>query len=88
LDKENFRKEIQALCKGKEFILNPDEKHTNHLIEGIFKLEKEKGLKYCPCRLPEKNKKYDVSLLCPCNFFIQKTWENEGRCWCGLFMKK
>jgi ferredoxin-thioredoxin reductase catalytic subunit len=85
---EEFKNQISALCNGKDFQLNPDATQVDFLIESIFKIEAKKGLKYCPCRLPDRAKKYDVDLLCPCNFFIQKTWQEQGRCWCGLFVKR
>jgi len=88
VNKEDFRKEISKLCEGKEFMLNPDSKHVDFIIEGVFKIEAKKGLKYCACRLPDFSKKYDAALLCPCNFLAQKAWQEEGRCWCGLFFKR
>ena len=30
----------------------------------------------------------DINLVCPCNFKVQRTWKENGECWCGLFVKK
>jgi ferredoxin-thioredoxin reductase catalytic chain len=50
--------------------------------------EKNCGLKLCPCRVRDGTRKGDLELICPCNFKAQKTWKDEGQCWCGLFVKR
>lgn len=70
------------------FKLNPDIKKVEKLANGVLENEKNHGLKYCPCRLTTQNRTLDSKLICPCNFFIQKTWREKGECWCGLFVKK
>jgi ferredoxin-thioredoxin reductase catalytic chain len=73
-------------CENKDFKLNSDNKFTNRIV--VLELEKKKGLKYCPCRLPTNDFDKDLELICPCNFKIQKTWIKRKDCWCGLFVKK
>jgi len=58
------------------------------VVEGVLENEKKYGLKLCPCRLRDGTRERDLELLCPCNFKAQETWKNEGRCWCGLFVRR
>jgi len=71
-----------------DFILNTDEDLVNTVIDGVLANEKQYGLKLCPCRLRDETRERDLELICPCNFKIQDVWEKEGRCWCGLFIKR
>lgn len=88
MDKEEFRKALERFTENNDFVLNPDKKHVNIVIDGVFENEKEFGLKLCPCRLSDGTKEMDLSLICPCNFKIQEVWLKENRCWCGLFVKR
>ncbi|MFA6048770.1 MAG: ferredoxin-thioredoxin reductase catalytic domain-containing protein [Candidatus Micrarchaeia archaeon] len=85
---EFFRKAIEDYCKEKEFQLNPDESRVSLLVKGVVENEKNYGLKYCPCRIRTKDFQRDLQLVCPCNFFAQKTWQEKGECWCSLFVKR
>jgi len=58
------------------------------VVEGVLENEKKYGLKLCPCRLRDGTRERDLELFCPCNFKAQETWKNEGRCWCGLFVRR
>lgn len=71
-----------------DFMLNPDQSHVDMVLEGVLRNEKECGLKLCPCRLRDGTRKRDLELICPCNFKTHETWQKEGRCWCGLFLKR
>ena len=68
------------LCKDKKIV--------EKLAEGVLHNEKNHELKFCPCRMTLGNKSEDLKIVCPCNFKIQKTWMENGRCWCGLFKRK
>jgi len=70
------------------FILNPDKERVERLANGILNNEKIHGLKYCPCRMTTGRREDDLKLICPCNFKMQKTWNEKGECWCSLFMRK
>lgn len=85
---EEFIGIIRDWTEKNDFFLNPDNEHVTFTLEGVLRSERTKGLKYCPCRVPSDNFKKDLDLICPCNFRIQETWEEQGRCWCGLFVKK
>jgi ferredoxin-thioredoxin reductase catalytic subunit len=58
------------------------------LAQGVLNNEKKHHLKFCPCRMTSGKQQEDFKLICPCNFFIQKTWKEKGECWCGLYVKK
>ena len=88
MKKEEFIKILEKFTENNDFVLNPDEKHLNMVLEGILNLESKNGLKLCPCRLGDGKKEMNLELLCPCNFKIQENWRNDGRCWCGLFVKR
>ncbi len=71
-----------------DFMLNPDGGHVERIIDGLLAQEKNFGLKLCPCRLRDGSRERDLELLCPCNFKAQETWKKDGRCWCGLFVRR
>lgn len=71
-----------------DFMLNPDAWHVNTIIEGLLENEKSCGLRLCPCRLRDGTRERDIELLCPCNFKAHETWLTQGRCWCGLFVRR
>lgn len=89
MDKKDIIKIWQEFAdQNDSFVLTTDQKTLDLLVEGVLKNEKEHDLKYCPCQVRSGDFEKDLSLICPCNFFAQKTWTDEGRCWCGLFLKK
>jgi len=88
MSKEDFRAAIYRFAKMREFEVNPDEERVTTLTGGIFNCEQNHGLKYCPCRMIEKDLESDLSLVCPCNFLVHDTYKDSGECWCGLFKKK
>ena len=87
MNAEELRTAWAKFTENNNFILNTDEDHVSMVISGVLDNEKEYGLKLCPCRLRDGTRQRDLELICPCNFKIQDVWENEGRCWCGLFIK-
>jgi len=72
---------------NEKFNLNFDAGRVKLLAKGVLSNEKERGLKYCPCRMISGNPSEDARLICPCNFKMQKTWKEKGECWCSLFVK-
>jgi len=90
LDKGKFRAAIEQFSEKREFQVNPDNEKVAQLLEGVLNNEKNHGLKYCPCRMIEKDFEKDLLLICPCNFLIHETYKDkiEGECWCGLFKKR
>lgn len=88
MDREDLLRVWEEFCKGNDFELNPDQSHVDLIIQGLLENEKQYSLKLCPCRLRDGNPQRDLALICPCNFKTHTTWESQGRCWCGLFVKR
>ena len=88
INKTDFKAAIEKFAKKNEFKINPDTQKVNMLLEGLFNNEKNYGLKYCPCRLITKDFEQDLKLVCPCNFLIHETYQQNGECWCGLFVRR
>jgi ferredoxin-thioredoxin reductase catalytic subunit len=90
LSREDFVTAIHRFAKMREFNVNPDTERVDMLTGGVFTCESNHGLKYCPCRMIEKDFESDLSLICPCNFLLHETYKDldDGECWCGLFTKK
>jgi ferredoxin-thioredoxin reductase catalytic subunit len=88
MNKEKLLKVWERFSEGNDFMLNPDQPHVDMILEGVLRNEKEYGLKLCPCRLRNGTRERDLELICPCNFKAHETWQKEGRCWCGLFVKR
>ncbi|MFQ5996792.1 MAG: ferredoxin-thioredoxin reductase catalytic domain-containing protein [Dehalococcoidales bacterium] len=88
MKKAEIKKAWEEFTEKNDFMLNPDEDHVFMVIEGVLTNENDCGLKLCPCRLRDGTRKGDLELICPCNFKSQDIWKTEGRCWCGLFVKR
>ncbi|MFC1953832.1 ferredoxin-thioredoxin reductase catalytic domain-containing protein [Chloroflexota bacterium] len=88
MNKEELVTAWEAYTENNDFTLNPDHNLVNMVIEGLITNEKKCGLKLCPCRVRDGSRKCDMDMICPCNFKSQDIWEKEGRCWCGLFIKR
>jgi ferredoxin-thioredoxin reductase catalytic chain len=71
-----------------DFKLWEDEQSVKDLATGELENMRNKGLRYCPCRITTGERQKDIDLVCPCNFKIQRTWKEHGECWCGLFVKR
>ncbi len=85
---EELLKHFRDWTENQEFMLNPDDEHLIFTLEGVLRCELQRGLKYCPCRIPAGDFEKDLSLLCPCNFRVQPVYEEQARCWCGLFVHR
>ncbi len=88
MNRKELRDAWDKFAEGNDFMLNPDSGFVEKIIDGLLLNEEEKGLKLCPCRLGDGSKEKNIELLCPCNFKTHDTWGREGRCWCGLFVRR
>ena len=88
MNKDGLKKVWMAFAEKNDFMLNPDEKHVDLIIEGLLENEKNFGLKLCPCRIRDGTRERDLELICSCNFKTHETWVTQGRCWCGLFIRR
>ena len=80
--------DFAGLQTDDKFFLNPDMKRVEQLAKGVLDNEEIHGLKFCPCRITTGRFDDDIKIICPCNFRMQKTWQDKGECWCSLFVKK
>jgi len=83
---EEMIKNYSEYAQKNGFQLNPDRKVVERIINGLLRNEKEKGEKYCPCRVLSGNKEEDSKKICPCAYHKEEI-EKNGICYCGLFMK-
>ncbi|MFC1957601.1 ferredoxin-thioredoxin reductase catalytic domain-containing protein [Chloroflexota bacterium] len=88
MNKKKLIAAFEEFTGNNDFMLNPDQELVSMVIDSLFANEKDCGLKLCPCRLRDDSRKRDLELICPCNFKSQDIWKTEGRCWCGLFVKR
>ena len=88
MNRQELRKAWEDFTQGNDFMLNPDDEFVERILDGVLSNEKKSGLKLCPCRIGNGSKERNLELLCPCNFRTHETWRNEGRCWCGLFVRR
>lgn len=88
MNRKELIRALEWFTKNNDFALNPDGEHVGGVIDGVLENEKKCGLKLCPCRLRDGTMQRDLEIICPCNFKAQDTWKSEGRCWCGLFVKR
>ncbi len=88
MDKQELVEIWERFAEGNDFMLNPDRQKVELLAEGVLNNDENYGLKYCPCRLTTRDFEKDLLLICPCNFKVQKTWQEKGECWCSLLVRR
>jgi len=85
---EKLIKAWEEFVEKADFRLWDDKQAVHDLAVGELENMKNKGLRYCPCRITTGDRQKDIELICPCNFKAQGTWKEYGECWCGLFVKR
>lgn len=88
ISKEQIFDLWESFARDKGIDLNPDREVVETLAEGVLENQRNHGLRYCPCRITTGDLEKDLKLVCPCNFPAQKTYKEEGECWCSLFVKR
>jgi len=88
VNREEIAQAWQSFTENNNFRLNPDPEHVATCLDGVLASQERLGLRLCPCRLRDDTRQRDLELLCPCNFKRHDTWYEEGRCWCGLFVRR
>jgi len=91
----SFAKVDEIIVAWREFAennplikMNPNNEEVRTLAAGVLENMKNRGMKYCPCRMITGDFEKDLELVCPCNFYRQKAWKENGECWCGLYFKR
>ncbi len=80
-------KKYEQYAKKNGFFLNPDRKTLRVVVKSLLEREKKFGSKFCPCRRITGVQKEDEKIVCPCVYHLREIKE-QGRCLCGLFVKK
>lgn len=83
---EEMIKNYSEYARKNGFQLNPNKKIVERIINGLLQNEKNKGKKYCPCRMLSGNLEEDAKKICPCAYHKEEI-AKDGKCYCGLFTK-
>jgi len=84
---QELKNKLERHAKEKGYILNPDEKNADMIINGLLKREEKVGYQYCPCRVASGDIEKDKDIICPCIFHVSEI-EKDGHCKCRLFYAK
>lgn len=86
-DKEEMFEYVEKDAKKSGYHLCPDENLLDEFVEGLLKNQRRYGYPSCPCRPASGEKRYDVDIICPCEY--RDADVNEyGMCYCGLFVSE
>ena len=80
-------KEYEKHARKNKWRLNPNKEVVERLIRGMLEREKRFGKRYCVCRRVIGNPEEDEKIVCPC-VYARKEIQEQGRCFCGLFLEK
>jgi len=85
--KKNIRKMCEDYIKKSEYVLNPDTKRVDFIINGLANNEIKNKWRFCPCRIVTGDIKTDYKNICPCHWHKDEIKE-QGFCKCILFVSK
>ena len=74
-------------AKENGYYLCPDVQLFNDLIDGLATNNTRYGYGSCPCRVAIGVKKYDVDIICPCEYRDADV-DEFGMCYCGMFVNE
>ncbi|VVB59416.1 Ferredoxin thioredoxin reductase catalytic beta chain [uncultured archaeon] len=74
-------------AKENGYYLCPDAQLFNDLIDGLAANNTRYGYGSCPCRVASGVKKYDVDIICPCEYRDADV-DEFGMCYCGMFVNE
>lgn len=86
-EKNEMYQYVEEVAERNGYYLCPGEDLLDDLVEGLVENERRYGYKSCPCRPASGIKKYDVDILCPCEYCDADVNEH-GMCYCGLFVSE
>ena len=87
LTKEKLLEGLKKYAEKNGYMLNPDKKIRETIVEGLLRNKQKYGRLYCPCRRVTGDKDKDKDIICPCKFHKEEI-ERFGMCHCMLFVKK
>jgi len=74
-------------AKENGYYLCPDTQLFIDLIDGLATNTGRYGYGSCPCRVASGIEKYDVDIICPCEYRDADV-DEFGMCYCGLFVNE
>jgi len=87
MTKQVIVEHMKRNAKENGYYLCPDEQLFNDLINGLATNTNRYGYGSCPCRVASGVKKYDVDIICPCEYRNADV-DEFGMCYCGLFVNE
>jgi ferredoxin-thioredoxin reductase catalytic chain len=84
-EKQSIIDSMEKNAKDNGYSLCPDTQLFNDLIDGLATNTARYGYGSCPCRVACGVKKYDVDIICPCEYRDADV-DEFGMCYCGLFV--
>jgi ferredoxin-thioredoxin reductase catalytic chain len=87
MTKQAIVEHMKRNAKENGYYLCPDEQLFNDLINGLATNTYRYGYGSCPCRVASGVKKYDVDIICPCEYRNADV-DEFGMCYCGLFVNE
>ena len=86
-ERQTILNSMQKNATENGYFLCPDTQLLNDLIDGLATNTNRYGYGSCPCRVSSGSKKYDVDIICPCEYRDADV-DEFGMCYCGLFVSK
>jgi ferredoxin-thioredoxin reductase catalytic subunit len=87
IERQTIIELIKKNAKENEYYVCPDVQLFNDLIDGLATNTIRYGYGSCPCRVASGVKKYDVDIICPCEYRDADV-DEFGMCYCGLFVNE
>jgi ferredoxin-thioredoxin reductase catalytic subunit len=86
-EKQTIIDAMKRNAKDNGYYVCPDQQLFDDLIDGLAKNTARYGYGSCPCRVASGAKKYDVDIICPCEYRDADV-DEFGMCYCGLFVNE
>jgi len=86
-EKQPIMDAMKRNAQDNGYYLCPDQQLYSDLIEGLATNTTRYGYGSCPCRVASGTKKYDVDIICPCEYRDADV-DEYGMCYCGLFVSE
>jgi len=87
MTKQEIVDSLERNAKENGYYLCPDAQLFNDLIDGLATNTTRYGYGSCPCRVASGIKKYDVDIICPCEYRDADV-DEFGLCYCGMFVNE
>lgn len=85
--KQTIIDSMKRNAKENGYFLCPEAQLFSDLIDGLATNISRYGYGSCPCRVASGLKKYDVDIICPCEYRDADV-DEFGMCYCGLFVNE